>query len=187
MRARSVLVERAARGERDALEALVAAHRAEVLRTARHVLGDASAAEDVAQEACLRLQTSLADFRGEAEVGTWLYRVTLNLCRDHLRRVRRRPDHVDVAEAGPAPALRVEPTVERSLDAARTRATVRAALDRLPAEQKEAVVLRFLDDLPYAEIARRTGAPPGTVASRVFRGLERLGRDLAPRPSEETT
>lgn len=132
----------------------------------------------------MRMHASLPGFRGDAELSTWLYRVTLNLCRDHGRRTRRRRDTVDVADAGHALALRVHPAPERTVDLERAGAAVRAAIDRLPSEQKEAVLLRYMDDLPYDEIARITGAPPGTVASRVFRALERLGREIESRHTE---
>lgn len=165
---------RAARGEDEALAELAAAWRPESYRAALAVLGDAQAAEDVAQEAMIRLQTSVAGFRGESELGTWLYRVTLNLCYDHFRRVRRRreggPPPKDVAGAPVDPHDRV--------DAERARAALHDALQLLTEEQREAVVLRYVSDLSYAEIARTTGVAPGTVASRIFRALRRLGTEM---------
>jgi RNA polymerase sigma factor (sigma-70 family) len=100
-------------------------------------------------------------------------------CDPHKRR-----DTVDVGDAGHAQPLRVEPVPDRTVDLERAGAAVRAAIDRLPSEQKEAVLLRYMDDLPYDEIARITGAPTGTVASMVFRALERLGREIEPRHTE---
>lgn len=174
------LLSRAAKGESAAFAALAARYRPEVLRTARSVLADTAAAEDVTQETLLRLHTALPGFRGDAELGTWLYRITLNLCRDHMRRVRRRTREIDVHDATAEVGLRIEPDADASLDAERARIAVRAAIARLPAEMREVVELRFIEDLTYAEIALRTGTPQGTVASRVFRALERLGRDLEP-------
>lgn len=168
-------IERAAAGEREAFGRLVARHRDTVVRTARHILGDAELAEDVAQDAFIRLQAALPGFRGDAELGTWLYRVTLNRCRDHLRSRRlSRLDDVDEASLGADPG---EDPVER-LHATRRAELVRAAIARLPEEQKEAVSLRYLSDLSYAEIARRTRTPLGTVASRVFRALKRIGQEM---------
>jgi len=172
------LVERASRGDEEAMDALVARHRPEVLRIAGHLLGESETAEDVAQEVMVRLHASLPGLRGDSELGTWLYRVTLNLCRDRMRAAKRRAPHVPVASVLDAPALRSEPTQDDAVDDERTRAAVRAAVARLPTEQKEAVSLRYLAELPYAEIARVTGTPQGTVASRVFRALKRLGKEL---------
>lgn len=165
------------------METLASRHRPTVLRTARHLLGDAELADDVTQDVFLRLQASLPGFRGESELSTWLYRVTLNLCRDHFRRPRLRTVDVHDPSAADAP-LRVLEHPEEVVDADRARSAVRAAIDRLPDDQKEAVMLRFLSDLPYAEIARITAVPMGTVASRVFRALKRLGEDIESRHPE---
>ena len=178
------LIARAAAGERDALHALATAHRPTVLRTASHILGDSEMAEDVTQDVFIRLQSSLPGFRGEAELSTWLYRVTLNLCRDYLKKRRFRT--VEVGEARPTEGspLRVVEHPDERVDAERTRTAVRAAIDRLPDDQREAVMLRYISDLSYAEIARITATPLGTVASRVFRALKRLGSDLEARHPE---
>jgi RNA polymerase sigma-70 factor (ECF subfamily) len=180
------LVARAQRGEPEALEALARAHRPAVLRIARHILGDPERAEDVTQDAFVRLQVSLPGFRGDAELSTWLYRVTLNLCRDHMR--RRRADRLDDRDVETAAARAgVVERLDTALDAERTREVVRAAIDRLPDDQKEVVVLRFISDLSYADIARITATPQGTVSSRMFRALKRLGRELEPHHLELIT
>ena len=176
------LVSRAARGEVDALAALVTEYRPVARRTAYGILGDEDAAEDIAPEAMIRLQTSLADFRGQAKLGTWLHRVTLNLAYDHLRRLRRR-NVVPVSSASSSPDPGVADP-EREVDAERARKALEDALDRLPEDQRRAVVLRFVSQLSYGEIARATGWAPGTVASRIFRALRRLGSDLEPKHLE---
>lgn len=175
-------VERAAAGDPVAFDRLAGAHRPAVLRMALRVLGDPAAAEDVAQEALLRMHSALAGFRREAELGTWLYRVTLNLCRDHLRARRRRGADLRL-EVAPDVA-RVDPRPGEDVDRERAREAVRLAIDALPADQREAVRLRYLADLPYDEIARLTGTPPGTVASRLYRALRRLGEALESRHME---
>jgi RNA polymerase sigma-70 factor (ECF subfamily) len=178
------LIDRATGGEADALDALARKHRPAVRRTALAVLGDEDAAEDVAQDAMIRMQASLPGFRGEAELGTWLYRVTLNLCQDHLRRTRRRRGDVPLHDAPSSPAFRREERPDETVDRERARAAVRAALAALPEDQREVLTLRYMADLSYAEIARITATPQGTVASRVFRALVRLGQDLEPRHLE---
>ncbi len=180
----AALIDRAVRGDVEAFGALVVAHRPTVVRIARHLLGDAATAEDVAQDVLVRLQAALPGFRGDAALGTWLYRVTLNLCRDYQRRDKRRHDDVDVDAAAGSPALTVDAHPGRAVDHQHLVELVRAAIDTLPAQQKEAVMLRYLEDMSYAEIARVTDTPQGTVASRVFRALQRLGEHLEPRHLE---
>ena len=175
---------RAAGGERQALEALATAHRPSVLRTARHILGDPELAEDVTQDVFVRLQVSLPGFRGEAELSTWLYRVTLNRCRDHLRKRPMRTIDVHESRSDNDRQLRVDERPGEAVDTERARSAVREAIDRLPEEQKKAVMLRYISDLSYAEIARITSTPQGTVASRVFRALKRLGEDIETRHLE---
>lgn len=176
-------VARAVRGDADALSALAAEHRPVARRTALALLGDPEAAEDIAQEAMIRLQAALPGFRGDAELGTWLHRVTTNLVYDHLRRSRRRRYEVPLREARSQPDPH-RPDPARAVDSDRARAALSRAMDELPPEQKEVLVLRFLSQLSYAEIAEVTGMAPGTVASRIFRGLERLGSHLEPKHLE---
>lgn len=177
--AERALLDRAVQGDDRALGVLAERHRPTVVRMATHILGNAESAEDVAQDAMVRLQVSLPGFRGDAELSTWLYQVTLNLCRDRLRKRRRRATHVGL-DSVPGERLSSPAGAEDRIDRERTRAAVRAAIDRLPEDQREVVQMRYLSDLTYAEIVRRTGLPHGTVASRIFRGLKRLGQDLTP-------
>ncbi|MDX1394303.1 MAG: sigma-70 family RNA polymerase sigma factor [Gemmatimonadota bacterium] len=180
----SELIRRSVDGDEAAFARLAADHRPVSVAVARGMLGDPDAAEDVAQEAMIRLSSALPGFRGDSELRTWVYRVTINLCHDHLRRQRRRRDEVSVESGLGDPALVSQPEADQRLVAERRRAVLYEALGRLPEEQRVAVTLRFLSDLPYGEIARLTDAPIGTVASRVFRALERLGADMEPKHLE---
>jgi RNA polymerase sigma-70 factor (ECF subfamily) len=171
------LVARAVRGDEAALEALVSTYRPRARRTALGLLGDPDGAEDVAQEAMLRMRDALAGFRGDADLGTWVHRIALNLSYDQLRRRRRR----HAAEPLEAAAEHADPRTadpHTDVDRERARGALQAALNRLPDDQREVLTLRFLSGLSYAEIGRVTGAPPGTVASRIYRALERLGDDI---------
>lgn len=172
------------RAEGASLADLAAVHRPVAYRIALGVLGEPDAAEDVAQDMLVRLTAALPGFRGDAELKTWVYRVTLNLCRDQLRRRRRRAGDVRIDDAGGRPELVREDRPERAVDIERARAAITTALDLLPEEQKEVLMLRYVADLPYAEIARVTETAQGTVASRVFRALRRLGEELDPRHLE---
>lgn len=177
------LIDRAVQGEQAAIEKLAAEYRPVARRTAMGLLGDPDAAEDVAQEAMIRMQASLPGFRGDADLGTWLHRVALNLSYDHLRRVRRRHSEVPINEAG-ATADPAAADPHRTVDSERARAALRRAIDTLPDGLRETLVLRFVSELSYAEIARVTGTPEGTVASRIYRALDRLGSELEPKHLE---
>lgn len=178
----TALIHRAVHGDAAALDAIAVAHRARVYRTALHLLGDPDTADDVTQDVFVRLQASLPGFRGESGLGTWLYRVAVNLSLDRLRARRRRTHDLRITPETHHPTLSVDST-EGEFDRARLSADLRAAIHRLPADQQQVIALRFFDGRSYAEIARLTNLPTGTVASRVFRALARLGAD--PQLNEE--
>lgn len=180
------LVRRSAAGDDDAFRDLVERHEGRVYRLALQLLGDPAAAEEAAQEAFIRLYRSLDTLRGEARLSTWLHRVTVNLCRDEQRRQKRAERFTDLDAA--APTLVVLGSETDDLEREEMNRRIRAALERLPEHQKEAIVLRYLSELSYAEISEATGASPNTVASRVYRGLRRLGALLgAERGQEEVS
>ena len=180
------LVRRSAAGDDQAFRDLVERHEARVYRLALHLLGDPAAAEEAAQEAFVRLYRALDGLRGEARLSTWLHRVTVNLCRDEQRRLKRAERFTDLDAA--APTLVVLGSEMDDLEREEMSQRIRAALERLPEHQKEAIVLRYLSELSYAEISEATGASPNTVASRVYRGLRRLGVLLgADRGQEEVS
>jgi RNA polymerase sigma-70 factor (ECF subfamily) len=150
-----------------------------VWRTARRVLGDEAEAEDVAQEAMLRLWRVAPDWRtGEAKVTTWLYRVTVNLCTDRLR--RRRGVGLD---AIPEPEDGA-PGVAAGLIEADRMAALDAALMALPERQRQAVVLRHLEGLANPEIAEIMGLGVEAVESLTARGKRNLALALAGRKDE---
>ena len=150
-----------------------------VWRTARRVLGDEAEAEDVAQEAMLRLWRVAPEWRpGEAKVSTWLYRVAVNLCTDRLR--RRRGVGLD---AIPEPEDGA-PGVAAGLIEADRMAALDAALMALPERQRQAVVLRHLEGLANPEIAEIMGLGVEAVESLTARGKRNLALALAGRKDE---
>jgi len=166
------------------MEALGEVYRmlgAAMLTLARSMLRDRDEADDIVEEALLRIRRAASGFRGERGLRTWTLRIVANLCRDHLRRRRFSagpPEDLDPLEAA---GLRVEPVAE--WDEAMDRRTVLAALERaiarLPAEQREAVVLRDRLGLSYEEVAATLGVSEGAVKSRLFRARENLKRAMA--------
>lgn len=154
----------AARALNQRLTPMVFAHALRMLG------GDRAEAEDVAQEAMLRLWRAASDWRtGEAKVTTWLYRVTANLCIDRLRRRRSGPalDQVD------EPADDAPSAVE-GMQAQERAAALQAALDQLPERQRQAVILRHIEGLANPEIAQIMDIGPRAVESLTARGKRAL-------------
>lgn len=153
-----------------------------VLGYAARLLGDAAEAEDVAQEALLRLWRAAPGWRaGEARVSTWLYRVVTNLCTDRVRARRRRP--VAALEEAPEVADGAMGAVA-GLIAAERRDALQAALDALPERQRQAVVLRHLEGLGNPEIAAVMDIGVEAVESLTARARRALTAMLSGRREE---
>lgn len=156
-----------------AFEALMDRYHARIDRLAWRIVGDAVAAEEIAQEVFVRAYRALPRFRGEASLHTWLYRITMNLCLTHLRRRGRRvvpPDVLAAAAAEADPASRVEAEQRQRL--------VRAAVDALPPHYRIVIVLSSVEGLAYQEIADLLEVPLGTVKSRINAAKGLLRRAL---------
>lgn len=166
-------------GDRDAARALTVRLTPKVLGFATRMLGDRAEAEDVAQEAMLRLWKIAKDWRqGEAKVTTWLYRVVSNLCTDRLRRRRgvgldTIPDPVDDT-----------PGAEAQMIATQRQAALTQALETLPDRQREAVVLRHIEGVSNPEIAAVMDISVEAVESLTARGKRALAVALAAKREE---
>ncbi len=178
-----ILVARAHEGDAASFEELVLSHTPRILNLAFRLVGDRDEAEDIAQEAFLRLHRSLGTFRGESRIGTWLYRTVTRLGIDHLRReklkrniffFRRGEEDADPVET--APDHRGTP---RDLLLAKEMGIrLRRALDRLSARQRTIFSLRHFEELPLKEIAGLLGLEEGTVKAHLHRALTALRREL---------
>lgn len=178
------LVRRARDGALDAFNTLVERHQRPVYNLCLRMAGSPAAAEDSTQDAFLAAWRGMASFRG-GSFRPWIMRIAANACTDELRRRQRRPalsldapppgaeEPVDVPDRAPGPealALRSE-----------QHATVQAALMRLPADQRLAVVLCDVQGFSYDEIASIARCSIGTVKSRIARGREKLRAELGSR------
>jgi len=143
---------------------------------ARHLMRDEHDAQDVVQEAYLRAWRYFAGFRGGDE-RAWLLTIVRNCCYT-WRRSRRNQDNVpfDEEQHGGEEGSRYDADARVINDS--ERGALASALDALPSEFREVLVLREIDGLSYREIAGITGVPIGTVMSRLARGRERLKRAL---------
>ncbi len=172
------LLARFGEGDEAAARTLALRHAPRVLALARRMLGDPSEAEDVAQEAMLRLWRAAPRWRpGEARLATWLYRVGSNLCLDRLRRRRQTGDEPpEIADDRPS-ALAGMATADRA-------AALREALARLPERQRLAVVLRHFEERSNPEIAAILEVSVEAVESLLSRGRRALAAELPPRRAE---
>lgn len=146
---------------------------------ALRMLGNRAEAEDVTQEAMMRLWKIAPDWvPGQAQISTWLYRVTLNLCVDLQR--KKRPDTLENA---PEPEDGAASVVDKMQEAAR-RDALQEALDQLPDRQRQAIVLRHIEELPNPEIAGIMEISIEAVESLTARGKRSLTAILAGRKDE---
>jgi RNA polymerase sigma-70 factor (ECF subfamily) len=176
----SKLLARARDGDADAFAAVFEAYRPMMTRIAYRLVGPDDY-EDVVMDSYLKAWRSLTGFEGRASLSTWLCRIVRNCGLDHLRR-RKRQELRLVRDDGDSS---LEPVVERVADrpglspdrqaAARDLGEViREAMDQLSEKHREALLLREVDELSYAEIAAATGVNVGTVMSRLFYAKRRL-------------
>jgi RNA polymerase sigma factor (sigma-70 family) len=178
----AALLDRYAAGDPVAARVLTQRLVPRALGYAARLLGDAAEAEDVTQEAMLRLWRAAPGWRsGEAQVTTWLYRVVTNLSTDRLRSRRRRP--VMALEAAPEMPDGDRGAVAGMIEADRM-AALQAALDALPDRQRQAVVLRHIEGFTNPEIAAVMDIGVEAVESLTARGKRALAALLAGRREE---
>jgi RNA polymerase sigma-70 factor, ECF subfamily len=153
----------------EAFEAIVYAYQHRIYRLALALTGDPGLAEDAAQETLLRLWRHLGKFRGEAQIGTWIYAVCRNRCLTLVeRRASRREDPADAL-----PARAIPPPSDYS--------DLLAALQQLDAPHREAVTLFYLEEQSYDEVSRHMGVPLGTVKTWLHRARKSLADWFATR------
>lgn len=170
----SDLARRAGQGDVDAFAALVRRHQDQISRLAWRMVGP-DAAEDVAQQTFLKAWQGLGQFRGSSTFSTWLYRLAMNCCLDHLRHTRRfQPLPLDAVESGCPVGEDVADTVVDALDQAARRGALAWALEHLPSEDRLLLHLRVGEGLSYERIAELLGTKPATVGTRLYRARMRL-------------
>jgi RNA polymerase sigma-70 factor (ECF subfamily) len=177
------LIQRCAARDEDACAELVSEHQRMVYQLSLNLLNDHNEALDLSQEVFLRVFRTIHSFRGHSSLRTWIYRIVVNQARNRQRWWRRRhrsqqvsldqhiQDHGDLPEmvsSGPDRLVGQKQLAER----------IRMALDRLPFDQKTAIVLREIDGLSYEEIGFSLGIAVGTVKSRLARAREGLRAEL---------
>jgi RNA polymerase sigma-70 factor, ECF subfamily len=171
------LIERAKQNDTQAFEALVERHRDRVFGVALHMLRSESDAAEVTQETFLAAWKALANFRGEAEVTTWLHRIAGNFALMRLRK-QKVQDKVEEPAAGPLFSDRGtlaemvadwQPTAEGRVLDAELRRAIEQATDALPEAHRRVFLLRDVDGLSYEQISEITGESLSAIKSRLHR------------------
>jgi len=162
-----------ARGDLDALGTLFSRHHVRVHALCYRFHGDAAAADDLVQESFLRVLRYGRSFDARSRFATWLYRLVRNVCLDHVSRTQRERG------ARAAIAQELEPRAHAPADRGERLELVHEALQRLPAEQREVLVLSRFENLKYREIAELQEVTVDAVKQRAHRALRELRRIFA--------
>lgn len=169
------LVNRSKGGDVRAFEQLVLRYQDKIYNLCRYMLHDADEARDAAQDAFVKVHSSLKSFSPDASFYTWLYRIAVNTCLDYGRKSRpelfEEDSAVDDLPSG-------QPSPERLYESKETGQLVQAALRRLPEKLRAAIVLKEVEGLSYEEIGDALGTSLGTVKSRISRARDELRKLL---------
>lgn len=172
-------------GKEEVFEEIVYRYQKKVYNTTYRMMGNHEDANDLAQEAFLRVYRNLKRFQGKASFSTWLFTITSNICRDELRKRQRRLKTHSLSD----PIQVKDGEIERDIpDNSMTpeehsinqelRDQIQTVLDDLPSEQKEVIVLRELQGFSYEEISEITDVAIGTVKSRISRARRNMRTEL---------
>jgi RNA polymerase sigma-70 factor, ECF subfamily len=178
------LVRAARQGDLAAFEELVFRHRDPIYARAFSMTRNEEDAVDLSQEAWIKGWQRLGQFQGDSSFTTWMTRIVINLCLDHLRKQKRqRAESIEAMEDDGGgverqmPVVPVNPTA--GLERAELRRTIDGALGQLSAEHRAVLVLHEFEDMEYKEIARTVGCSIGTVMSRLFYARRKMAALLA--------
>jgi RNA polymerase sigma-70 factor (ECF subfamily) len=184
-----LLVDRVKRGDVQAFEMLVVKYQRRVQRLVARMVRDPDRVEDIAQETFIRAYRALPQFRGDSAFYTWLYRIAVNTAKKTLMDMKRDPVVTESAlasrgEPDETSSLENElsdvATPEAVLASREIAQAVNAAIEALPQDLRQAILLREVEGLAYEEIATLMTCPIGTVRSRIFRAREAIAQRLRP-------
>lgn len=174
------LIKKFKAGDESAFEELVKRYQKKVYNTTYRMMGNREDANDLAQEAFLRVYRKLDRFKGNSSFSTWLFTVTTNLCRDEMRKRQRRLQTTSLSEKErniPDEMMSPEDlSLQREL-----RDKLQQVIDKLPNKHREVIILREFQGLSYDEIAEVTGVSMGTVKSRLSRARRSIKQELKSR------
>lgn len=176
-------IQRAVQGDARAFRSIVERHHHGLFRLALRMLGDRAEAEDAVQEAFARAYKRLEYFDPSYRLSTWLYRIALNICRDHLKSPRRKERPRGLAAMPLSERTDDAQRADHRLERARMAQRLAGCLEQLSSSYREAVVLKDLEELSYQEMKEVTGAPVTALKIRVVRARAKLRALLEEEPS----
>jgi len=175
----SRLIERFKAGDREAFDRIVDRYRRDVYRIAYRMTANHEDADDVSQETFLRAYKALDSFRGDASLKTWLFRIAMNLSINVGRaRAGHRTEERDL-DVMPDPRGAEGPAAEGRLILGEEATRVRGAVASLPPRQKQVVLLRMYEEMPFQEISEVLDCPIGTAKANFFHAMNNLRKALA--------
>jgi RNA polymerase sigma-70 factor (ECF subfamily) len=180
------LVARVQRGDKQAFDLLVLKYQRKIMRLLSRMIRDPSEIEDVAQEAFIKAYRALPQFRGESAFYTWLYRIAINTARNWLAQNNRRPSTPSAQESEDGETFDATDNLtdnsnpESEMASRQIADTVNKAMNDLPEDLRNAIVMREIDGMSYEDIAESMNCPIGTVRSRIFRAREAIATRLRP-------
>jgi RNA polymerase sigma-70 factor (ECF subfamily) len=180
------LVARVQRGDKQAFDLLVLKYQRKIMRLLSRMIRDPGEIEDVAQEAFIKAYRALPQFRGESAFYTWLYRIAINTARNWLAQNNRRPSTPSAQENEEGETFDATDNLtdssnpESEMASRQIADTVNKAINDLPEDLRNAIVMREIDGMSYEDIAESMSCPIGTVRSRIFRAREAIATRLRP-------
>jgi RNA polymerase sigma-70 factor (ECF subfamily) len=169
------LVESCLAGTREAFDVLVARHQRQVYQLCYRFVGNHADASDLAQDVFIRAYRGLRTFKGDASLGTWLYRIAVNVCLNRVGVKTPRPEALEplLAASDQRTASQAESATDALMRGERA-VQVRAAIAKLPKKQRATLILRVYHELPHQEIAGILGSSVGAVKANFFHALNNL-------------
>jgi RNA polymerase sigma-70 factor (ECF subfamily) len=177
------LVDACLAGNRAAFDAIVDRHRRHVYQLCYRFVGNHEDASDLSQDVFIRAYRGLKTFKSHSSLGTWLYRIGVNVCLNRVSAKTPKSESLDalLAASDHRVATHEETATEALLRGERA-GQVRAAIARLPKKQRATLVLRVYHELPHEEIAHILGSSEGAVKANFFHALNNLRKLLRERP-----
>jgi RNA polymerase sigma-70 factor (ECF subfamily) len=172
------LIKRFIDGEESVFGELVKRHKDKVRNIVYLTLNNGEMVDDIAQEVFITVYRNLKNFRFESQFTTWIYRITINKCKDFLRKKNIRRIFIPIKEDEEVPAFE---SLNENSD---IKQIVRRAISELPDKLRIPIVLKDIEGFSYQEIAESMQCEIGTVKSRIFRGREALKKILQPLEKE---
>jgi RNA polymerase sigma-70 factor (ECF subfamily) len=172
------LIQRFIEGDESTFRTLVQRHKDKIRNIIYLTLNSSDSIDDIAQDVLITIYKNLKSFRFQSQFSTWLYRITVNKCKDHLRKVRIRSIFIPIKDG------EEDPVYIPSMEHKDISEIVNHAISKLPEKLRLPLLLKDIEGLSYQEIAETVNCEIGTVKSRIFRAREGLRELLKPYEQE---